>query len=213
MPPIKKKKRPTLTKGSQGPLKPIKPKQALKPIKPFQQYETQQSSSASEEARKRSTGRYSPAPRAVKGIIANYRATSQRPSGGNPNPIKRISPARIGKLKQIRMNERSQAFAAAGNRNPTRTVSSGGKQWKQQPSRAGRMAQMMKSKPVTFRPTERAPSKAPGKYRPVSAAPIAPRDYRKDITSFTATEKRNKDVSDMRERSRLKKAFKQRRTR
>jgi hypothetical protein len=200
MPP--KKKRPTLTKGSQGPLKPIKPKQALKPIKPFQQYETQQSSSASEEARKRSTGRYSPAPRAVKGIIANYRATSQKPSGGNPNPVKRISPARIGKLKQIRMNERSQAFATAGNRYGTGN-----------PSRAGRMAQMMKSKPVTFRPTERAPSKAPGKYRPVSAAPIAPRDYRKDITSFTATEKRNKDVSDMRERSRLKKAFKQRRTR
>jgi len=213
MPPIKKKKRPTLTKGSQGPLKPIKPKQALKPIKPFQQYETQQSSSASEEARKRSTGRYSPAPRGVKGIIGNYRTSSQRPSGGNPNPVKRIAPARITKLKQIRMNERSQAFAAAKNKNPTRTVSSGGKQWKPQLSKSGTMAQMMKSKPVTFSPTERAPSKAPGKYRPVSAAPIEPRDYRKDIVSFTAREKRNKDISDMRERSRLKKAFKQRRTR
>jgi hypothetical protein len=200
MPP--KKKRPTLTKGSQGPLKPIKPTQALKPIKPFQQYETQQSSSASEEARKRTTGRYSPAPRAVKGIIANYRATSQRPSGGNPNPIKRISPARIGKLKQIRMNERSQAFAGAGNRYGTGNL-----------SRAGQMAQRAKTKPVTFTPTERAPSKAPGKYRPVAAAPISPRDYRKDIASFTATENRNKSISDMRERSRLKRAFKQRRTR
>ena len=211
MPP--KKKRPTLTKGSQGPLKPIKPKQQLKPIKPFQQYQTSESSSASEQRLKLRTGRYSPAPRGIKSILGNYKATSQRPSGVNPNPVKRIAPARITRLKQIRMNERSQAFAAAGNKIPSRTVSSGGKQFKAQPSRAARMASLSKSKPVTFREIERAAVKGPGKYRPVSAAPLGHTDYRKDVVAFTAKEKRNKDISDMRERSRLKKAFKQRRTR
>lgn len=188
MPP--KKKKPTLTKSSQGPLKPIKATQQLKPIKPFQQYQTSESSSKSEQALKLRTGRYSPAPRGIKSILGNYRPTSQRPSGGNPNPVKRISPARITRLKQIRMDERSQAFSRSGNKNPTRAVSSGGKQWKPQLSKAGIMAKMTKSKPVVFVPIERAAVNGPGKYRPVSAAPLGHTDYRKDVVSFTAREKK-----------------------
>jgi hypothetical protein len=176
-----------------------KPKQITRKNKTpqFKQYETQGSSSAAVQARSKSGRQGAPSIRGIKSILANYRATAPRPSGGNPAPTRRIAPNKITRLKQQRATEASEAQLKSYKKAPDAPKKIGGQ--------AKQMARSNKNRATSFVVREKAPSRAPGKYLKVQAATLNKSDYRKDQRTFTATERRNKQVNDSRQRAARKK--------
>ena len=180
-----------------------KQKAKPKPIAPFKQYEAKESGDKASTVRT-SSGAKQTAPkiRGIKGILQNYRATAPRPSGGNPVPTRRISPNKITRLKQQRATEASEARIKAYRNAPNAG--------KSKRSQAGVAASQTKNRPTSFVLRQKAPPKTPGAYKKVQASPINVDDYRRDYNDFSAKERRNKQVSDSREKSRIKSARRKR---
>lgn len=180
-----------------------KQKAKPKPITPFKQYEAKESGDKASTVRT-SSGAKQTAPkiRGIKGILQNYRATAPKSSGGNPTPTRRISPNKITRLKQQRATEASEARIKAYRNAPNAG--------KSKRSQAGVAVSQTKNRPTSFALRQRAPSKTPGAYKKVQASPIDVDDYRKDIRNVVAVERRNKQVSDSREKSRIKSARRKR---
>ena len=180
-----------------------KQKTKPKPIAPFKQYESKESADKSSTVRTSSGSRHTaPKITGLKGILQNYRASTPRSSGGNPSPTRRIAPNKITRLKQQRATEASEATIKAYKKAPNASKSVGGQ--------ARQMASKRKNKPTNFALRQKAPSKTFGKYKKVAASPLNVDDYRRDERTVGAAERRNKQVSDSREKSRIKSARRKR---
>lgn len=180
-----------------------KPATKQKPIAGFKQYESKESADKSSTVRT-SSGSKQTAPkiRGIKSILANYRATAPKPSGANKSPTRRISPNKVTRLKQQRATEASEATIKSYKKAPNAPKTVGGQ--------AKQMSDKRRNRPTSFALRQKAPSKTFGKYKKVAASPLNVDDYRKDERTVGGVERRNKQVSDSRERSRIKAARKKR---